>query len=147
MRLGHWPTPLDELFRFSQHLGGPRLFAKREDLTPLALGGNKIRKLEYALAEAQAHRATTLVTSGATQSNHVRLTIAAGNRLGLNTVAVLRGQRPSSPTGKAMAGLVNLVRKGAFCPQDAVVFLHTGGVPALFADAQAPTFQVLAGPG
>ncbi len=99
VQLGHWPTPLDELFRLSQHLGGPRLFAKREDLTLLALGGNKIRKLEYALAEAQAHRATTLVTSGATQSNHVRLTIAAGNRLGLRTVAVLRGERPGSPTG------------------------------------------------
>lgn len=337
VRLGYWPTPLDELFRLSRHLGGPRLFAKRDDLTPLALGGNKIRKLEYALAEAQAQRATTLVTSGATQSNHVRLTIAAGNRLGLRTVAVLRGQRPSAPTGnylldrmlgaaglhfvdprdhpsredlaratearvqelaeelrdrgevpyvipngcaplhgalayagcvlemvlqfrelglaphavvtacgtggtqtglvlgsllytqgelrvvgisvsapatvlreriqrnieeavaflgiprdvpeglievhdgyvgpgygiptpemrdavllvsrtegilldpvytgKAMAGLVDLVGKGAFDPEDAVVFLHTGGVPALFADTHAPTFQVLAGPG
>jgi len=50
--LGHWPTPLHELQRLSAKLGGPRIFVKRDDLTGLALGGNKCRKLEYVLADA-----------------------------------------------------------------------------------------------
>lgn len=75
---------------------------KREDLVGIALGGNKVRKLEYALAEAQAQGATAIVTSGAVQSNHVRLTIACANRLGLKTYVVLRGEKPEKPTGNLL---------------------------------------------
>lgn len=100
--LGEYPTPLGELRRLSALLGGPRIFIKREDLVGIALGGNKVRKLEYALAEAQAQGATAIVTSGATQSNHVRLTIACANRLGLKTFVVLRGERPAFPTGNLL---------------------------------------------
>lgn len=102
IRLGEYPTPLAELPNLSRMLGGPRLFIKREDLVGIALGGNKVRKLEYALAEALAQRATVLITSGAVQSNHVRLTIACANRLGLRTVVVLRGEKPSLPTGNLL---------------------------------------------
>lgn len=102
IQLGRWPTPLEELQRLSKSLGGPRIFAKRDDISGIALGGNKIRKLEYALAEAQAQGATVLVTSGAVQSNHVRLTIACANRLGLKSVIVLRDQPPSLPTGNLL---------------------------------------------
>ncbi len=62
--LGHWPTPLHELPRLSATLGGPHIFVKRDDLTGLALGGNKCRKLEYVLADAQKRGADTLITSG-----------------------------------------------------------------------------------
>lgn len=102
IQLGEYPTPLAELARLSKVLGGPRLFIKRDDLVGIALGGNKVRKLEYALAEAKAHGATAIVTSGATQSNHVRLTIACANRLGLKTFVVLRGEKPPFPTGNLL---------------------------------------------
>lgn len=102
MRLGEYPTPVAELPTLTKLLGGPRVFIKREDLVGIALGGNKVRKLEYALAEAQAHKATVIVTSGAVQSNHVRLTIACANRLGLKTVVVLRGEKTPVPTGNLL---------------------------------------------
>lgn len=102
IRLGEYPTPLAELSKLARRLGGPRLFIKRDDLVGIALGGNKVRKLEYALAEAEALGATAIVTSGATQSNHVRLTIACANRLGLKTHVVLRGERPELPTGNLL---------------------------------------------
>ena len=87
--LGQWPTPLHELPRLSAALGGPRLFIKRDDLTGLALGGNKCRKLEYVLADAQHKRIDTLITSGSSQSNHALQTAAAARRLGMETYLVL----------------------------------------------------------
>jgi len=70
--LGFFPTPLHELKNLSNALGGPRLFIKRDDLTGLALGGNKTRKLEYLVGAAVAKGADTLITAGAIQSNHCR---------------------------------------------------------------------------
>jgi len=87
--LGHWPTPLHELPRLSVTLGGPRLFIKRDDLTGLALGGNKCRKLEFLLADAQQKGIDTLITSGSSQSNHALQTAAAARRLGMETYLVL----------------------------------------------------------
>jgi L-cysteate sulfo-lyase len=100
--LGMFPTPIQELQNLSEHLGGPRLFIKRDDLTGLGLGGNKLRKLEYAMAEALASKATTIITIGGPQSNHVRLTTAAANRLGLKTILVLRGDEPPRATGNLL---------------------------------------------
>ena len=82
------PTPLERLERLSKQLGRD-LYVKRDDLTPFALGGNKVRKLEYLAAEALAQGADTLVTAGAIQSNHVRQTAALAARLGLSCVALL----------------------------------------------------------
>lgn len=87
--LGHWPTPLHELPRLSATLGGPRLFVKRDDLTGLALGGNKCRKLEYVLADAQRRGIDTLITSGSSQSNHALQTAAAARKLGMEAYLVL----------------------------------------------------------
>jgi L-cysteate sulfo-lyase len=87
--LGHWPTPLHELPRLSAALDGPRLFIKRDDLTGLALGGNKCRKLEYVLADAQRNGVDTLITSGSSQSNHALQTAAAARRLGMAAYLVL----------------------------------------------------------
>jgi D-cysteine desulfhydrase family pyridoxal phosphate-dependent enzyme len=88
-RLSSWPTPLEECPRLSVALGGPHLWVKRDDLTELGLGGNKVRKLEYLLGEAIGQGADTVVTTGALQSNHARLTAAACRRLGLEVVLVL----------------------------------------------------------
>ena len=102
LHLGEFPTPLQELKNLGRKLGGPRIFIKRDDQTGLGLGGNKLRKLEYALAEAVAQGATAVITVGGPQSNHVRLTTAACNKLGLKTILVIRGKLPEKPTGNLL---------------------------------------------
>ena len=87
--LGNYPTPLMEACRLSAALGGPRIIIKRDDLTGLALGGNKCRKLEYVLADAQQRGIDTLITTGSSQSNHALQTAAAGRKLGMETYLVL----------------------------------------------------------
>ena len=88
--LGHLPTPLEPLDGLTRALGaGPRVFAKRDDCTGLALGGNKVRKLEYLVGEALAAGADTLITTGGVQSNHARQTAAAAAKLGLRCELVL----------------------------------------------------------
>jgi L-cysteate sulfo-lyase len=92
--LGSWPTPLEAAPRLAAALGLPHLEIKRDDLIGLGGGGNKVRKLEYTCGEALAAGAATLVTAGAAQSNHARLTAAAAARLGLRCVLVLAGEAP-----------------------------------------------------
>ncbi|MFP5379095.1 MAG: pyridoxal-phosphate dependent enzyme, partial [Vicinamibacteria bacterium] len=91
--LAHLPTPVHDAVRLRDALGGPsrcpRILIKRDDLTALGLGGNKARKLEFLVADALAQGATTLVTTGATQSNHARMTAAAACVAGLRSVLVL----------------------------------------------------------
>ncbi|MBD8577626.1 D-cysteine desulfhydrase [Pseudomonas syringae] len=82
------PTALEKLERLSAWVGRD-IYVKRDDTTALALGGNKVRKLEYLAADAQAQGADTLITAGAIQSNHVRQTAALAARLGLGCVALL----------------------------------------------------------
>lgn len=82
------PTPLEYLSRLSSHLGRD-IFIKRDDVTPMAMGGNKLRKLEFLAAEALREGADTLITAGAIQSNHVRQTAAVAAKLGLHCVALL----------------------------------------------------------
>lgn len=82
-RFAHLPTPLEPMERLSKHLGGPRLWIKRDDCTGLAGGGNKTRKLEFLVGDALAKGCDTLITQGATQSNHARQTAAAAARFGL----------------------------------------------------------------
>jgi D-cysteine desulfhydrase family pyridoxal phosphate-dependent enzyme len=95
--LTHLPTPVEEMPRLSAALGGPRLLVKRDDLTGLAFGGNKTRKLEYLTAEAQDHSARTLITAGAIQSNHCRQTAAAARKAGMDCILVLSGEPPEMP--------------------------------------------------
>jgi D-cysteine desulfhydrase len=82
------PTPLEHLPRLSDYLGRD-IFIKRDDFTPVALGGNKLRKLEFLAADALREGADVLLTAGAIQSNHVRQTAAVAARLGLKCVALL----------------------------------------------------------
>jgi D-cysteine desulfhydrase family pyridoxal phosphate-dependent enzyme len=90
----HAPTPLEPLKRLEAHLGGPRLYIKRDDCTGLALGGNKARKLEFLIGEAVARQATAVVTAGGLQSNHVRQTAAAAAKAGLACHLVLAKNVP-----------------------------------------------------
>lgn len=99
--LGVWPTPLQRLNRLSKELDVD-IYIKRDDLSGLALGGNKTRKLEFILAEAQANNADVIVTAGAEQSNHCRQTAAAARLLGLDCVLVLGGSEPESLQGNLL---------------------------------------------
>lgn len=87
--LAFLPTPLHEAPNLARALGGPRIFIKRDDMTGLAFGGNKARKLEFLVADALAQGANVLITTGAAQSNHCRQTAAAARKLGLRCVLVL----------------------------------------------------------
>jgi len=102
VRLCHLPTPIEELERLSRALGGPRILVKRDDLTGLATGGNKARKLEFLIADALAQKATTVITAGAPQSNHARQTAAAAARYGLQCVLVLGPLAPPSTQGNLL---------------------------------------------
>lgn len=99
--LAHLPTPVVALDRLAAALGMPpgHLFAKLDDATGLAAGGNKVRKLEYLCAEAHAQGCDVLVTGGGAQSNHARLTAAAARRLGFECTLVLGGAPPPAPVG------------------------------------------------
>ncbi|MBS0560284.1 MAG: D-cysteine desulfhydrase [Proteobacteria bacterium] len=83
LHFAHLPTPLEKLPRLSEALGGPEIWIKRDDCTGLSTGGNKTRKLEFLMAEAQAQGADMVITQGATQSNHARQTAAAAAMLGM----------------------------------------------------------------
>jgi D-cysteine desulfhydrase family pyridoxal phosphate-dependent enzyme len=96
------PTPLEFAPRLTHAIGGPRIWIKRDDLTPLALGGNKLRKLEYLIADALRERAEVVVTAGAAQSNHAVQTAAACNIHGLRCVAVLAGPPDAPITGNLL---------------------------------------------
>ncbi len=101
--LAHLPTPVEPLPRLSAHLGqGLTLLVKRDDQTGLACGGNKTRKLERLVAEAQAQGATRLLTTGAVQSNHCRQTAAAAARVGMACTLVLAGPPPDQPSGNLL---------------------------------------------
>lgn len=97
------PTPIEEMTRLRAALGGgPRLLVKRDDAIPFGFGGNKVRKLEFAVAEALAAGADTLVTLGGVQSNHARATAAAATRAGLRCVLIINGEPPAKPTANAL---------------------------------------------
>src|SRR5829696_3920497 len=98
------PTPLQRARNLETALGPrcPRIYLKRDDLTGLAFGGNKARKLEYLLADALANEATTLVTEGTVQSNHARITAAAAAIAGLRSVLVLDARHASEIAGNLL---------------------------------------------
>ena len=117
-RLFGEPSPLHRIARFSAALGDRAdIWIKREDLLPLAFGGNKLRNLEFLVGAARAEGADTLVTSGRRWSNHCRLTAAAGARAGLAVELVLTGP-PTDPPGagvklmRALGATVHLLPSG-----------------------------------
>src|SRR5262252_11186938 len=98
LNFANLPTPIETLPRLSDALGGPRLLIKRDDLTGLAFGGNKTRKLEFLVAEAREQGAETLISGGALQSNHCRQTAAAAARFGFKCILVLTGPTGATPS-------------------------------------------------
>jgi len=101
--LAHLPTPIEELPRLRQALrAGQRILVKRDDQTGLAFGGNKTRKLEFLIAEAQAQGARTIISAGAVQSNHCRQTAAAAARFGFDCILVLNGSATEQPSANLL---------------------------------------------
>ena len=97
------PTPVQEMSRLRSAIGGgPRLLVKRDDAIPFGFGGNKVRKLEFVLADALAAEADVVVTVGGLQSNHARATAAAAAKLGLDCVLILNGAPPERLTGNTL---------------------------------------------
>jgi len=94
--LAHLPTPLERLDRLSAELGGPEIWIKRDDCTGLSTGGNKTRKLEFLMAEAEAQGADMVMTQGATQSNHARQTAAFAAKLGMDCHILLEDRTGSN---------------------------------------------------
>jgi len=93
VRLANLPTPLQELPNLTKKLGGPRILVKRDDMTGLAFGGNKTRKLEYLMADALEQRADYVVTGAGFHSNWLTQTVAASRRLGMKVAIVKDGPR------------------------------------------------------
>ena len=101
LNLAQTPTPLQLLERLSAALG-TRVWVKRDDMTGCAISGNKVRKLEFVLAQALAEGADTLITCGGLQSNHCRATAILGAQLGLKVHLILRGEPPESLDGNLL---------------------------------------------
>ena len=97
--LGLFPTPLQRMSNLERELGCGPLYIKRDDLSDLGLGGNKIRKLEYLVADAIQQGCNTLLTYGGPQTNHGRLTVAAAVRNGMKSILILHGAKPDYLSG------------------------------------------------
>jgi len=110
IRFVHGPTPLEPMTRLSAFLGGPNLYVKRDDCTGLAGGGNKTRKLEFLMAEAEAQGCDTVITYGAVQSNHARQTAAAAARAGMKCEILLERRVPDMAENYETTGNVFLGR-------------------------------------
>lgn len=108
VRIGHLPTPLEPMAQLSKLLGGPRLWIKRDDCTGLSTGGNKTRKLEFLIADAINHNADTIITQGATQSNHARQTAAAAARFGMQCHLLLEDRTGNNTPDYTLNGNVLL---------------------------------------
>ncbi|PWH19173.1 MAG: D-cysteine desulfhydrase family protein [Anaerolineae bacterium] len=102
IKIANLPTPVEKLTHLAAKIGLRELWIKRDDLTGLALGGNKTRKLEYLIAAALAHGAKSLITTGAPQSNHCRQTAAAAAKFGLECVLILTGNPPQRYSGNIL---------------------------------------------
>ena len=102
IKLAQLPTPLTKLEKFSQRFEDTTVWVKRDELTGTEVSGNKIRKLEFCIAEAQEQSCDTLITCGGIQSNHCRATAILGARLGMKVHLILRGEKPQIPEGNLL---------------------------------------------
>ncbi len=131
---GNFPTPFERLDRLEERLGGPNLYIKREDMTGIALGGNKIRQLDYILAEAKRQHAEAVITTCGIQSNWSRQTVALATKLGMKAVLVLRtAQFKSKP--KVLDG--NILLDHIMGADIKVVKMKISQDPADFLEAEA----------
>ncbi|MEM6293785.1 MAG: D-cysteine desulfhydrase family protein [Myxococcota bacterium] len=124
--LARLQTPIVPLPRLSQRLGGPALWVKRDDQTGATESGNKIRKLQYTVAEAQRDGVDTLITCGGLQSNHARTTVVVARRLGLDVELFLRGESPPRAEGNllldaVLGARIHMVSVDAYGNKDAMM--------------------------
>jgi L-cysteate sulfo-lyase len=108
VHITHGPTPLEFMPRLTEALGGPNLYIKRDDCTGLGSGGNKTRKLEFLMADAVKHGADTIITQGATQSNHARQTVAIAVKMGMKCEILLEDRTGSKVESYKKSGNVFL---------------------------------------
>lgn len=108
VHITHGPTPLEFMPRLTEALGGPNLYIKRDDCTGLGSGGNKTRKLEFLMADAVHHGADTIITQGATQSNHARQTVAIAVKMGMKCEILLEDRTGSKVDNYKKSGNVFL---------------------------------------
>ena len=106
IELAKLPTPLERMTRLEQELDRANLYIKRDDLTDVGLSGNKIRKLEFILAQAVKEGCDTVLTYGGPQTNHGRLTAAAARRLGLDCILILDGEKPEHMSGNLLLDML-----------------------------------------
>ena len=106
--MAHLPTPLERMDRLTAELGGPEIWIKRDDCTGLSTGGNKTRKLEFLMAEAELQGADLVMTQGATQSNHARQTAAFAAKLGMGCHLLLEDRTGSDNANYNNSGNVLL---------------------------------------
>ena len=105
--LSNLNTPIEECKRITSHYtNSPKLFIKRDDFIGQLVWGNKLRKLEYSIADAIAQGADTIITCGAVQSNHARITAQVCKRIGLNCILVQNGEKPIVPSGNHKVNLM-----------------------------------------
>lgn len=102
LKLAQLPTPLEFMPRLTEAFGGPEIWFKRDDLTGSTLSGNKVRKLEFSLAEAKQQGADVIITAGGIHSNHCRATALCCARLGLECHLILRGEQEGAPDGNLL---------------------------------------------
>lgn len=119
IKLGHFPTPLHKLENLTRLLNGPDIYIKREDCAGLAMGGNKVRKLEYIMSDVIKNKADVIITIGAVSSNHARQTAAASSLLGLECQLVLMGHMPAEKQGNYL--LDHILGAQTFCVKPADV--------------------------
>ncbi|MBM3286701.1 MAG: D-cysteine desulfhydrase family protein [Candidatus Eisenbacteria bacterium] len=115
--LGCFPTRVEQISRFPLRDGAP-VWIKRDDQSGSDLSGNKVRKLEFLLAEALEGRCDVVITCGGTQSNHCRATAIAARRLGIDSVLFLRADRPAVPEGNLLLDLLAGARVVTITPEE-----------------------------
>jgi D-cysteine desulfhydrase family pyridoxal phosphate-dependent enzyme len=96
------PTPIEKPAGLQTLVPSIDLLIKRDDVMELAMGGNKVRKLEFLMADARAHSSDTVITTGDLHSNHTRLTAAAARKLGMKAVLAMKGKKPESIQGNLL---------------------------------------------
>lgn len=104
--LANLPTKIEKLERLTEYIGGPNIYVKRDDQTGAEMSGNKVRKLEFTVKEAQLQGCNLLITCGGIQSNHARATAAAAAKLGMKSCLVLRGDQNTKPEGNHFLDLL-----------------------------------------
>lgn len=132
LKLARTPTPLEFMPQLTDHFGGPNIWFKRDDLTGSTLSGNKIRKLEFSLADAFAQRTQVVITAGGIQSNHCRATALCCARLGLECHLILRGEQKGAPDGNLLLDSMAGARISYF-PQE----IYSTKKPEIVADLTA----------